>query len=140
MPWNPSQPAIASHSISCRVPSARVYRSTGRSVSSASTSVSLTSNSIAPPAALPGLAVCPAADLHDDRTDAAQRQQVREEQAGRAGPDDPYLGAHGTARTDRARCRRGWPAHQEVSRLLLRAGRGWPAKLDGLRATNLRCA
>ena len=51
MPWNPSQPAIASQVTSCLVPAASVKRSTGWSVSSAPTSVSETSNSIAAPAA-----------------------------------------------------------------------------------------
>ncbi len=42
---------------------------------------------------LPRLAVGPAAVLHHDGIDAAQRQQVREQQAGRAGADDPDLSA-----------------------------------------------
>ena len=42
---------------------------------------------------LPGLAVVPAAVLHHDRVDAAQGQQVGQQQAGRAGPDDADLGA-----------------------------------------------
>ena len=45
------------------------------------------------PGALPRLAVGPAADLHDHRVDAAQREQVRQQQPGRAGADDAYLGA-----------------------------------------------
>ena len=51
MPWNPSQPAIASQVTSRRVPAESVKRSTGRSVSSSPTSVSETSNSIMAPAA-----------------------------------------------------------------------------------------
>ncbi len=31
IPWNPSQPAIASQTISCLIPPASVKRSTGRS-------------------------------------------------------------------------------------------------------------
>jgi hypothetical protein len=42
---------------------------------------------------LPRLAVGPAAVLHHDGVDAAQGQQVGEQQAGRAGPDDPDLRA-----------------------------------------------
>ena len=42
---------------------------------------------------LPRLAVGPAAVLHHDRVDAAQGQQVREQQAGRTGPDDRDLSA-----------------------------------------------
>jgi hypothetical protein len=41
---------------------------------------------------LPCLTVGPAAVLHHDRVDAAQRQQVREQQAGGSGPDDADLG------------------------------------------------
>ncbi len=41
---------------------------------------------------LPCLAVGPAAVLHHDRVDAAQRQQVREQQPGGASPDDADLG------------------------------------------------
>ena len=51
MPWNPSQPAIASQVTSCRVPVASVKRSTGRSESSSVTSVPETSNSRRAPAA-----------------------------------------------------------------------------------------
>jgi hypothetical protein len=51
MPWNPSQPAIASQLTSCRAPAESVKRSTGRSVSSSATSVPETSNSILAPAA-----------------------------------------------------------------------------------------
>jgi hypothetical protein len=51
MPWNPSQPAMASQVTSCLVPPASVKRSTGRSVSSSPTSVPETSNSIMAPAA-----------------------------------------------------------------------------------------
>ncbi len=51
IPWNPSQPAIASQRISRRVPAESVKRSTGCSVSSWPTSVSVTSNSIMAPAA-----------------------------------------------------------------------------------------
>ena len=42
---------------------------------------------------LPRLAVGPAAVLHHERVDAAQGQQVGEEQAGRSGPDDSDLRA-----------------------------------------------
>ncbi len=42
---------------------------------------------------LPRLTVGPAAVLHHDGVDAAQGQQVGEEQAGRAGPDDSDLSA-----------------------------------------------
>jgi len=42
---------------------------------------------------LPRLAVGPAAVLHHDGVDATQRQQVREQQAGRAGADDADLSA-----------------------------------------------
>ena len=42
---------------------------------------------------LAGLAVGPAAVFDQDRVDAAQRQQVGQQQAGRPGPDDPDLGA-----------------------------------------------
>ena len=42
---------------------------------------------------LPRLAVGPAAVLHHDGLDAAQGQQVGEQQAGRPGPDDPDLSA-----------------------------------------------
>jgi hypothetical protein len=42
---------------------------------------------------LPRLAVSPAAVLHHDRVDAAQGEQVGEQQAGRAGADDPDLSA-----------------------------------------------
>jgi hypothetical protein len=45
------------------------------------------------PGPLPGLAVGPAAVLHHDRVDPAQRQQVGEQQARRAGPDDRDLGS-----------------------------------------------
>jgi len=51
MPWNPSQPAIASQVTSCLVLAASVKRSTGWSVSSPPTAVSDTSNSIPAPAA-----------------------------------------------------------------------------------------
>ncbi len=40
---------------------------------------------------LPRLAVGPAAVLHHDRVDAPQGQQVGEQQARRAGPDDADL-------------------------------------------------
>jgi hypothetical protein len=40
---------------------------------------------------LPRLAVGPAAVLHHDGLDAAQGQQMGEQKAGRAGPDDPDL-------------------------------------------------
>ena len=42
---------------------------------------------------LPRLTVGPAPVLHHDRVDAAQSQQVGEQQAGRAGPDDTDLSA-----------------------------------------------
>ncbi len=42
---------------------------------------------------LPRLAVGPAAVLDHDRVDSAQRQQVGQQQAGRAGLDDANLGA-----------------------------------------------
>src|SRR5579859_2437221 len=44
--------------------------------------------------ALPGLAIGAAADLHDHRLDAAERQEVRQQQPRRAGADDAYLRAH----------------------------------------------
>ena len=49
------------------------------------------------PGALPGLAVGPAAVLYHDRVDAAQGQQVRQQQAGRPGPDDADLRARASA-------------------------------------------
>jgi len=48
---------------------------------------------------LPCLTVGPAAVLYHDRVDAPQGQQVGEQQAGRAGPDDADLGT-------RAECHR----------------------------------
>ena len=45
------------------------------------------------PGPLPRLAVGPAADLDQHRVDAAQREQMRQQQPGRAGLDDAYLGA-----------------------------------------------
>ena len=47
------------------------------------------------PGALPRLAVGPAADLHDHRVDAAQREQMRQQQPGGARADDAYLGPRG---------------------------------------------
>jgi len=44
---------------------------------------------------LAGFAVSPAAALDQDRLDAAEREQVREQQPGRARADDAYLGANG---------------------------------------------
>ncbi len=44
--------------------------------------------------ALPGLAVGAAAYLHDHRVDAAEREQMGQQQPSRAGPDDAYLRAH----------------------------------------------
>ena len=45
------------------------------------------------------LDVLPRAVLQDDGVDALQVQEPREEQTGRTGPDDAYLGAHGPSVT-----------------------------------------
>ena len=50
------------------------------------------------PGPLPRLAVAPAAVLHQHGVDAAQRQQMGQQQPGRAGPDDAYLRAFGAGR------------------------------------------
>ena len=44
------------------------------------------------------LDVLPRSILDDDRVDPGQVEQVREEQAGRSGADDPYFGAHRRSR------------------------------------------
>ena len=46
------------------------------------------------PGPLPRLEIRAAADLYDHGIDAAESEQVRQQQPGRACPDDAYLRAH----------------------------------------------